>query len=167
MDTFNQMEQSKSRHWSVTIIILLSAVGIIFLTAQLLPFYSALFNYTNWEYGPETYGKEPPEIYAVINTRIFLLLFTAFGSCILLLVFLFKILNWKRSGFWGFVITLAIASVFSVYQLYKIKKSLALINVAFEYKPLIILVFSVLAISLLYGILHFKKSKVSCWQQLE
>ena len=167
METNTQLEQTKSRHWIVSFFLLLSACGIIYLTTFLLPYYSKLFNYTNWDYGPEFYGKEPPEIYGVLNTRIFLLLFVTFGSCILLMIFLFKLHNWKRSGFWGFAITISLTSFFSIFQLSKIKEGLTQMNVDYTFKPLIILACSVLFIILLYGILHIKKSRVSCWSQLE
>ena len=88
---------------------------------------------------------------------------------VLLIFFYYKLLRWKKIGFWGFACTSVLANIFTLVFLNKIAedyKELGLgmsVNLTFGG----VVVISAIAIFVLWAILQIRKNGISCWKQLE
>lgn len=168
METINPLEQNKSRHWIVPALLVMGMFIVIVKTILCLRGYWEWFEVAGWEFEPLTYRKGVPETYKAVKTDIFLLMVVALVSGACLLFFFVRMLMWKKSGFLGFAITMAVTAVTNLILAHLICNGFAQIEVEIgKVRPVLQLLCTALTTISVWAVLQIRKDGVSCWRQME
>lgn len=104
------------------------------------------------------------------NLSLGIMLVTIVQS-ILSIVFYSMILNWKKSGFWGLMVTTLVFGIVNSFLLNEFIDSLYVYGVyrsAFSVaNPAVSFVISAISLVIFWAILQIKEKGISCWKQLE
>lgn len=90
----------------------------------------------------------------------------ALGGLIMIICY-WKLLNWRKIGFWGFACTSIIVNVVNIILLNAISKNYSELGLTMNVENTKIMVISAISIIVLWAILQIRKDGISCWKQLE
>ena len=167
MESNNQIEQPKSRHSLVTIVIVLGILITIIINVLTLLSCWSMIGYAEWEFEP---FQQVSDIAKAHRTVFFVLLaqmFVAIVSTVFIVVHYVKLLRWKKRGFWGYAITSVVATAADVVMSNYITKAFSKVEVDVSNNIPIQIAWTLATIALLYVVLQIKKNGVRCWKQLE
>ena len=167
METNNTLEQSTPRNAFVTIVIV---VGIIL--ACILGIFSLLnswsmFGYAEWEFQPFFSREGVKDLYHSVHNYLLLEMLVAIVATACIIFFLVKLLQGKRYGFWGFVVTSIAATSVKIVLASLVENAFREIEVEISSNTMLQIVWTLATIAILYAVLQIKKDGVSWWRQLE
>lgn len=162
MEAIESKKQKSSINILVNVLLLLCMIALVYHAVASLSFFGALWDITDWDDCCEI-----PKVYKKLNSLIFYLMTVTFVSCILCIVYFIKLLKGKKSGFWGFAVTMTAASIVNVVLLSLVDEGFAQIYADVPFQPVWQLVWTALASFVVWLILQIREDGVSCWRQME
>ena len=167
METTEIKEQPKSRHPLVTIVIVAGmALTLIINVLTLLNCWS-MIGYAQWEFGAFTHDPDIQEAHRTVFFVLLAQMLVAIVSAVFIMVFYAKLLEWKKRGFWGFMIASVVAATANVIMSGYITKAFSKIDVDIPNNILFQITWMLATIGILYAVLRIRGNGVSCWEQLE
>ena len=159
--------KQKQRHGFVTFWLWLGIIGsIISIPASIISYQ----NFTNLGYlGMQliSAGINITPFSEAIHSHVIIMQIVAGIAGICMIVFYSKILNWKKNGFGGAVITAVIVAIINTIMMGFVKQDYLSIGLVINYNPFMQVIVTPISLLILWGILQIKKNGISCWKNLE
>lgn len=112
-------------------------------------------------------GVDLDSFRVAIRPHIIILQIVAFVSGILIITGYSKLLRWKKSGFWIIVITAIVTAIVNTIMMNFIKQDYAIVNLYYNYNPILQSISTLFSILILWAILQIKRDGVRYWKNLE
>ena len=155
MGTNELKTQEKQRHGFVTFWLWLGIIG------NVVSLIITMFSYGKMSRVWSLEGGEG------LRTHYLILGAVAVIGGIALIICYGKILNWKKSGFWGAIIVAVIIGITNVILMNLIQKDFANMGLYVSLNPFTQVIATPLSLLILWAVLQIKKDGVSCWKLLE
>lgn len=151
----------------VTVLLALGVFyAVVEASATLLDLWEG-YEVAGWEFEPMLHREGVPEAYKVVTRAVFVAMILAIVMGICKVMFLVQLLRWKKSGFWGFAITLMITAVANLILALLIKNGYAKIDVETDaIGPYLNIGWSALKVTVVWAVLQIKRDGVSCWKHM-
>ena len=167
METTSIKEQPKSRHPLATIVIVVGMLLALIINILTVLNCWSMIGYAHWEFGAFSHDPDIQEVRRTVFDVLLAQMLVAIVATVFILIYYVKLLEWKKRGFWGFVITSVVATAANVMMSGYITKAFSKIDVDVPSNILLQIVWTVFTIAILYAVLCIRKNGVSCWEQLE
>lgn len=160
----------KKRNGFVTFWIRLSIITNLIVIPWGFTVYIKLYNSFKYELMMPPLNKLNTEhLLEIVDHYVHISIIVLMIGCIVAVVFLSKILHWKKSGFWGLACTSIIINIISVIN------EKAFVSAGLSYGitlfhgtiPTMVLFAPPLSIFILWAVLQIRKNGVSCWRHLK
>lgn len=96
METNHQIEQQKSRHSLVTIVIVAGILITIIISVLTLLNCWSMIEYAGWEFEPFLHRQGVKDSYDLVTSLLFGEMIVSVVSTVLILFFFVKLLQWKK-----------------------------------------------------------------------
>lgn len=167
METYNTSDQTNSRHAFITIFIAVEIIlAFILVIFSLLNSWS-MFGYADWEFQPFLSREGVTELFHSVKKYLLWEMLVAIIATACVIFFLVKLLQGKRYGFWGFVVTSIAATSVQVVLANLIVNAFREIEVEIPHNIPIQIAWTLATIAILYAVLQIRKDGVSWWRRLE
>lgn len=167
METINKLEQSKPHSVLVSIVILVEIIlAFILVIFSLLNSWN-MFGYADWEFQPFLSREGVTELFHSVKKYLLWEMLVAIIATACVIFFLVKLLQGKRYGFWGFVVTSIAATSVQVVLANLIVNAFREIEVELPHNIPIQIAWTLATIAILYAVLQIRKDGVSWWRRLE
>lgn len=167
MEAADSIEQPKSRHPLVTVVIVGGMLLALIINALTVLNCWSMIGYAQWEFGAFVHDPNIQEVHRTVFDVLLVQILVAIVSAVFIMVFYAKLLEWKKRGFWGFMIASVVAATANVIMSGYITKAFSKIDVDIPNNILFQIAWMLATIAILYAVLRIKKNGVRCWEQLE
>lgn len=167
MSSYPTMSPEKERHGFVTFWLWLCIIANIIMIPFSIISYQNLTNLGYYGMDLIASGIDLTPFSEAIHPHVLIMQIVAALSGIAMVVFYIQIKNWKKSGFWGLVITAVTVAIINTIMMNLIQKDYQLVGMYLNLNPIAQVIATPLSLLILWGILQIKKNGVSCWKLLE
>ena len=167
METTERKERPKDRHPLVTVVIVVGMLLTLIINALTVLNCWSMIGYAHWEFGAFTHDPDIQEVRRTVFDVLLAQMLVAIVATVFIMIYYVKLMEWKKRGFWGFVIASVVAAAANVVMSGYVTEAFSMIDVDVPNNNVIRIVWTVFTITLLYAVLRIRKNGVSCWEQFE
>ena len=167
METCNTLDQTNSRNAFVTIVIVAGIILTLVINLYSLLNSWSMMGYADWEFQPLLSREGVTELFHSVKDYLLLKMPVVIVATACIIFFLVKLLQGKRYGFWGFVVTSVVATAVHIIMSSFVVKAFQKIDVEISSNTMLQIAWTLATIAILYAVLQIRKDGVSWWRRLE